>query len=435
MLFKIADKLLQYLSALLKQEKRLLVWLFFAALLLRLGLMVYLQTYEKFTQRTFGYEMAVIAQYMTEGYGFAHDYRPSVWMPPLYPFVIFLVFSNFGTYSLSSTVIMLVIQSIASSLTLIPLYFIGKRLFGQMVGLMTAVMWIFHLGALKYSVWAIWSSTFSALGFSLAILLFLRLTDSPSRIRDALLCGLVTGLVALNNPWLVTFVPVACLWLFWRTRTNRKQALRQIGLLLVMAMVVISPWILRHYILFNRFVFIEGRFGINLWLGNQPDVVVDQQTAGLNKWTKIREVYSEEQVDYLWELNEAERNIYLGQIATDYIRANPNVFINYTLQRVYLFWTNSFRSTLHWLFLLLNLMTLLGIILSRRYWRDTLLLVLLFITFPLPYYITVAYTYHFRFPIEGLMLVFVAFVIDFSLELLKPDIKRVIGRLAASPQI
>jgi len=69
--------------------------------------------------------------------------------------------------------------------------------------------------------------------------------------------------------------------------------------------------------------------------------------------------------------------------------------------------------------LLLIPLTGVGVILSWKHNRDVLLLVLVFITFPVVYYLTHASYYRFRFLIEGLMLVFVAYTSFYLLQFLR----------------
>jgi hypothetical protein len=62
-----------------------------------------------------GYEMGWIAQNIVNGEGFkVGNYY--AWMAPLYPFILSLVFRVFGSYTLSSSIVILIIQSFISSM-------------------------------------------------------------------------------------------------------------------------------------------------------------------------------------------------------------------------------------------------------------------------------------------------------------------------------
>lgn len=438
---KVPGNLLDRFSVYVAQRERLcLSVLVFGALVVRLIAMLYLRTYQFPSDWEMGYEMGRLAQSLASGSGFKlvrppfHNSneltpQPSAWMAPLYPFVLSLLFRVFGNYTVSSAVTALVIQSIVSSLTVVPLYFVGKRLFGQEVGIISSLLWAFHPGAINYAARRIWSSSFTALGLVLIVLLCLRLRDRSSRVLECFLCGLAMALTALTNPVVLAFVPFALLWLAWNSGKDRKTAIGQAGVITITMIVALIPWTVRNYFVFHQFVFIKGTSGLNLWQGNNPYVV--KVGAGIYP----EQYLPEEKVAYLSSLNEAEYGDVLQKEALDFIVNNPDRLIHYILKRIYLFWTIGFQDT-NWsggrtnllafsaTFWGLGILTILGVVLSWKRWRETTLLLLLFITFPVPYYLTIVDTYRYRFPIEGLMLVFVAYSISCLLRLMKLSIVR-----------
>jgi 4-amino-4-deoxy-L-arabinose transferase-like glycosyltransferase len=390
------------------------------ALLVRLIVMFSLQTYQFPTEKSMGAEMGWIARNLVNGEGFKVDIYYA-WMAPLYPFILSLVFRLFGSYSPSSAIATLVMQSFVSSLVVIPIYFIGKRLFSQGAGYIAALLWVFYPSSLKYAIKSVWSSSLTALGLALMVLLFLRLSYRSERTWDALLCGLVIGLTALSNPVVITFAPVAALWLLWRSRGNLKTTLGQLAVIGITAIALLMPWIIRNYRIFHQFVPVKSTFGVNLWQGNYgPNI--NQWTAGKGFWYKVEDLFTEEEVAYLLSLNEVERANIFRDRAIEFIVTNPGTFVKYTLQRIYLFW-RLYTYRLDAVFLVpLYSLAWIGIIISRRHWPDTILLLLLFAVFPIPYYLTIADTHRYRFPIEALILVFVAYAVGYLPRLARLDL-------------
>src|SRR5215471_10982143 len=104
-------------------------WMFLVALALRLALIVVGHTY-KFkaydNDFSFGWEMGRIGRAIASGRGFSDPFDghtgPTAWEPPLYPYVIAGIFKLFGTYSNLSAIVLLLINSIFSALTLIPIF-------------------------------------------------------------------------------------------------------------------------------------------------------------------------------------------------------------------------------------------------------------------------------------------------------------------------
>lgn len=400
----------RFFSSITRREEFSLCILVLVSILIRLIVMFYFHTYQFPNEKSMGAEMGWIARNLANGEGFkVGNYY--AWMAPLYPFLLSLIFHFFGSYSLTSAVITLIIQSVFSSLIVIPLYLIGKKLFNPRVGVITALLWVFYPSSIDYSIKFVWSSSLTALGISLIILLFLNLSEKPLSTINSIFCGLVVGLTALSDPVILIFIPFAALWLLWRSKNNMKSAIIHMFLLGVASAVLLTPWIIRNYRIFNQFVPIKSTFGVNLWQGNfGPNI--NQPTAGVGFWNVVEKVFTEKEVSYLLSLNEVERANFFRDKAIDFIIDSPEVFTKYTFQRIYLFWRLNvlpFKAT----FLLpFYLIVLIGMITSKRRWPDSILLLLLFATFPIPYYLTIADTHRYRFPIEGLLLVFAAYTVS-----------------------
>jgi 4-amino-4-deoxy-L-arabinose transferase-like glycosyltransferase len=416
----------------LVQEGPTLGLLITGSLLIRLAFIFLWQTYNFPTERSMGIEMGFIAQNLATGEGFKIGDQYTAWMAPLYPYLLSLIFRLFGVYSISSALAALLVQSLASALVEVPLYLMGKRLFGKSVGIVAGLLWAVHPASLLYAVSFIWSSSLTSLGLGAILLLFFRLAARPERLAEAALCGVAIGLTALSDPVILPFVPVAGLWLFWRLKSRLTAAVAPLLLMAAVAVVLLLPWTVRNYQIFHDFIPIKGTMGVNLWLGNHGPHV-NQPTAGLDLWHKIPAVYGEEETAYLLSLNEAERDKVLGERAGRFILDQPTIFAKYTLWRIYLFWR---MTDFGWggLFILpYYFLAAIGIFMSVRdhkvgrkadrqvpgtqvgdlgataRFEFTTLFVLALLVLPIPYYLTIASTARFRFPLEQILILFAAY--------------------------
>src|SRR5947199_10130483 len=114
--------------------------LLFTALRVRLVVIFITHTYNFKTvddNFSFGYEMGRIGRSLASGQGFANPFNettgPTAWEPPLYPFLIAGVFKGFGIYTRSSALALLILNSIFSALTCIPIFLIARRCFNENV--------------------------------------------------------------------------------------------------------------------------------------------------------------------------------------------------------------------------------------------------------------------------------------------------------------
>jgi 4-amino-4-deoxy-L-arabinose transferase-like glycosyltransferase len=399
----------RFFSRITHREEFLLCILVLVSILIRLIVMFYFHTYQFPNEKSMGAEMGWIARNLANGEGFKVGIY-FAWMAPLYPFLLSLIFHFFGSYTLTSAIIILIMQSVFSSLIVIPFYFIGKKLFNSRVGVITALLWVFYPTSIYYSIEFVWSSSLTALGISLILLLLLNLSEKPISTINSILCGLVIGITALSDPVILIFIPFAALWLLWRSKNNRKPAIIHIFLLGVTSAVLLTPWMIRNYWIFNQFVPIKSTFGVNLWQGNfGPNI--NQPTAGIGFGNVVEKVFTEREVNYLLSLNEVERANFFRDKAIDFIIDSPFWRLNvFELKAIFL--------------MPFYLIVLIGIIASNRRWPDSILLLLLFATFPLPYYLTIADTPRYRFPIEGLLLVFAAHTVSLSTDVIVLAINR-----------
>src|SRR5947199_10126532 len=180
------------------------------AFLLRLSVISIGHTYRITPRRDhfqYGWEMGRIARSIAGGQGFSSPTDlptgPSAWAAPVYPYILGGVFKLFGVYSFLSAWVILVFNSVFSSLTCLTLYHIGLRLYGISVGRAAAWAWAFFPYAIYWPTRVVWETSLTAFLLSLALLLTLRMGDQTPRPSTWVLFGLVWGVIGLTNSTLL----------------------------------------------------------------------------------------------------------------------------------------------------------------------------------------------------------------------------------------
>ncbi|HEV3512395.1 MAG TPA: glycosyltransferase family 39 protein [Candidatus Sulfotelmatobacter sp.] len=253
-----------------------LFWIVAIALALRIGWIVIGHTYKFKTADdnfSFGWEMGRIAASLASGHGFSSPFGPptgpTAWEPPLYPYLIAGVFSVFGIYSKASAFVLLALNSVFSALTCIPIFVIGRRLFSEKVAVWSAWAWALLPNVIFWCTRAVWETSLSALLLAAIFWLALTLED-----REGWLpwfeFGLLWGIVALNSTSLLSFLPPAGLWAWYRRAQRGKRSLAGVALASAVFFACITPWLVRNYETFGKFIFIRDNFGAELRLGNGP---------------------------------------------------------------------------------------------------------------------------------------------------------------------
>jgi 4-amino-4-deoxy-L-arabinose transferase-like glycosyltransferase len=365
------------------------------ALLLRLTVITIGHTYRITPRRDhfqFGWEMGRIARSIASGQGFSSPTDlltgPSAWAPPVYPYILAGVFKLFGSYSTASAWFILIFNSIFSALTCWTLYEAAIRIYNETVARATAWTWALFPYAIYWPVRIIWEMSLSAFLLSLALLLALRMKET-SRMRDGILFGLLWGVIALTNTAILSLLPCFLVWLL--DRAKMRKCLVNIAAPFVVLAVVITPWLVRNYVVFGKFVFIRDNLPLEMHMAN------NDQSEGL--WTRSEHPGNDpEAMRQFQELGEIRFMELKQQEVNQFIREHPARFAGFTLQRAFYFWIGppqanyvagyDLRLARHIAFLLPALFAWAGLFLTMRDGNPArFLLACLLIVYPLPYYL------------------------------------------------
>jgi hypothetical protein len=272
--------------------------------------------------------------------------------------------------------------------------------------------WAFSPYGIYYGAdWA-WSTCLVTLELAWLFWWAWRLEDS-SRSRDWLLFGLFGGFAALTEPVVLSVVPLLALWTIYRR--YRVQQSWTVPLLAgaLGALAIMSPWIVRNYELFHKFIPVRSGFGLELYIGNNG-----YSTRWVN--SSLHPNHSDA------ELNEYKRDgeiAYMDhklQQAEAYIRSHPGWYVWMTGRRALYMWTGYWSFSHEYLkdepldppnIFVDTTMTILALLgLRRVFRRDSSLgmrfaIVLFF--FPLAYYFSHPETYYFR-PADPLIVILAA---------------------------
>lgn len=363
----------------------------------------------------FGWEMGRVARSIATGHGFSSPYDgntgPTAWEPPLYPYLMAGVFKIFGVYTYASAWVLLSINSLLATLTTIPIFLIARRPFGERVAIWSAYAWALNPYIWYWSIHWIWDTTLTPLLLACAFLLALELQDWRG-LRGWICFGVLYGIGALANPTMLAFLPFCGLWI-WRQRyRNGLSSLGGVVISSIVFFAVLSPWVIRNYEVFGRFVFLRDDFGLQVRLGNGPyadGMLMAYMQPNLNKLEL-------EKFQRMGELAYAQE---CKQEAFDWIRENPGRFAVISLKRFFYYWNGvpratSSRSPVDFrtsAFLATSVLAIWGLILALRQKRPAAWLFAgLIILYPCVYYFVFPHA-RYRHPIEPELTILIVFLL------------------------
>ncbi|HZR57462.1 MAG TPA: glycosyltransferase family 39 protein [Terriglobales bacterium] len=364
----------------------------------------------------FGFEMGRLARSIAMSRGFSQVFDPAsgptAWWTPVFPLLLGGIFKIFGIYSAASAFVILSLNSSFSALTCYTIFFVACETLGRTTATVSAWVWALLPYAIYWPTHHIWETSLSAFLLTLAIFCALRMAESHSLIHWTGF-GLLWGFIALTNAAMLSFLPIALLWI-WRTHPRSLVAyFRELGIFAFALTLVVFPWILRNEKVMGKFIFPRSDFGFELYVGNHGEGYSRESFRGP-----------------FWNLAEREKYDQLGEIiymsekqrlGIAFMEQHPGAFVVSTLERVLFFWItapdeywllrgrNLFRQGV---FLTLSLTGFAGLYLANKNRVRGILLfggVLFF--YPLVYYVTHVEA-RYSHPLAPVMIILIVYAIS-----------------------
>ena len=352
----------------------------------------------------FGYESLELACSLASGKGFADPFTPlatgpSAHIAPAFPFLAAQVIRIYGDGPTGAVALQWVAAvALALQLSFFP-WLTRKWGLGILPGVLATFPWIF-LGITLLPMWeAVYATLFTLL---LAWVMHDILSGQCSTFR-IVVTGVLWGIHFLINP-VSLFVLFACLiWVFRAVTISVKKKV----LLLAIPFLIVSPWLIRNYRVFDHVVFIRDNFGLELAISNNPCA---------RFWFKANQFShcyahpneSAEEAEKVRAMGEYEYNQALQKEALSWIRSNPGRFATLTTQRLIAFWLptptgNPFHDQhVPWDMLIVWLLTLLsvpGLFLLFKKNATAAITCLLWLVFFPPVYYVIQFDGRYRYPI------------------------------------
>jgi hypothetical protein len=376
----------------------------------------------------FAFEQGKVADSIVQGHGFSsplfENTGPTAFLTPVYPYFIAAVFVIFGTYSKACALVLLSLQALISALTSLPVFFAARRSFGERVALFSGWAWALFPLAIYWPAERIWPTWLATLLLTILFSMTLRL-DRPVSLGAWNLgvwkwigYGLLWGFTALTEPVVLTVLPVMLGWIGFRLYQQRERWFVPLTVASLAIIICVSPWFIRNYEVFHRFIPFRDTMGLELLIGNNgdtsywlPAALGSALTHKIGPWHNDAEWQRFKQIGELAYMAECKEK------AIAYIRANPRWFAIVSVRRFVFIWTHFWSFSPYYLAqepddpvnvafnTLFTLLTMIGLWRAFRVNKPVAALyALVFLFFPVMFYFTHVEVYY-RRQIDPMMLV------------------------------
>ncbi|MFZ0561224.1 MAG: glycosyltransferase family 39 protein [Terriglobales bacterium] len=374
-----------------------------------------------------------VARSLVAGHGYGNVFAntgPTAVLAPVYVYVLAAVFRIFGTYTPTSIIAALALNSIFSALTCVPVFLLARRCFNSRAAKWAGWGWAFSPYGIYYGAdWA-WSTCLVTLLLAILFLWSIELEESGN-VWEWLGFGALGGVAALTEPVVLAVIPLLGLWTSWQRLRKRQTWVIPMTAAALGAIVVMAPWFVRNYETFHQFIPIRSGFGLELYIGNSADSLhwVDRSLHPNHSAAELAEYADRGELAYM---------AHKSQQGKQYIRNHPGQYVYRVLRRIIYIWTGFWSFNRAYLaeepldvpnIFLSTTMTILALAGLRRLYRTNAerpedrptdaqsankrlaaRFIIVFAFFPLAYYFSHPETYYFR-PVDPLIVVLAAYFV------------------------
>ncbi len=387
-----------------------------------------------------GWEADDIARNLVNGYGFEFssqsrwlwdkwhaqpgDTHPTAWVDPVFTFLLAGAHAVFEQHAYLAIYLF---SFICIAVIFACVYRLASRFGSEWTGVLAVALLAMHVALFKTFFGDISNSAMATAMMSVTALVAVRYFERSTRRRLVEL-GLMSGLLVLSCPAAQYSVILVALAIAWHHRRHLTVALPHALSLALLAALVISPWTLRNYLVFDELVLVRNGAGQIAWDGTVgpaatflPDAartpvpapwrstgprdavwkMTDKQWRLPMHRFQVASVAAAPPLCYEW-MNEAQRDKFYMSRAVEFIARNPAVVAAMAIVKIEVFLAVFGRYGV-----LLAALAVFGALLAGRDPRSWPV-ALAVLGYSAPFVLVIAYYGRYRAPVEPLIVVLAA---------------------------
>ena len=182
-------------------------------------------------------------------YSYMSDSEPNAYVTPGYPLFLALVYyiKGGGNWVLSAKLT----QAFISALSIVPVFFIGRKLHGKTSGLIAASLMAFYPPLVMYSRFLL-TETLYIFMFLCYFLMQILAFEKQKGIWHVC-TGMLAAATVLVRPLIVILLPLAYIYMYFTKREGRA-VWRRFGFFLIGFFLVMAPWWIRNIVVLEKII-------------------------------------------------------------------------------------------------------------------------------------------------------------------------------------
>ncbi|MBC8490924.1 MAG: glycosyltransferase family 39 protein [Bacteroidetes bacterium] len=343
-------------------------------------------------------------------------------VPPVYP----LFLAVLKVFEINDRIFIALIQIVLSMIPIIILFYFGKNILSDKTILSFSILYILSPHMIYWSV-QILTENIAILLFTSSFIFFL-VGFLKKEIKYYSYAMILISLSAFTRAVFIYVIPIYIVFLVY----GSKKRIQTLVATAVIAIMCLSPWIIRNYYKFNKVVLVTLGTGYiqTYQLANFSEVYNDVIKKRLDSYSKGKEKY----LHPVKSIDEYNGDKILTSIAMEMMKAHPRTTVKFFIQNFYRFWSPGFslfdEKIDYKYFVPTFLFTVFVIPLFLIGIREMLIInKFIFITIVLIiFYFTAVHTFfhgviRYRAPIEPLIYFTSAFGVDYLIKAINDKLK------------
>jgi Dolichyl-phosphate-mannose-protein mannosyltransferase len=378
---------------------------------------------------SYGYELGHVARAIAAGQGFSSPLRfvetgPTIWFTPIYPYLVAGIFKIWGIYTNASKLVIMMLNCTFATLTIIPIYSSAERTFGKNVAVGASWAWVFLPTALFFPITWIWDTAMAALFLALIFWATLVVRDKKT-VLPWVGYGALWATGVLVNPSLLSLLPFLAGWAIWQARKDSAPWPKFAAATLLVFALGLVPWTVRNYRVLGKAVVLRSNFGLELWLGNNPNVP-DTWAPWMHPNDNMEEAIKYKNMGEIAYMAEKQHEAFV------FMRTHPADTLNFMYRRFVENWLAISDSPLDFwghtplyikvffiLNVLLSLSTFLGVMFAYRFRHPQAFpYAMVPLIFPIIFYVTHS-SLRYRFPMDPIMMILATYGVSRMIALVR----------------
>jgi hypothetical protein len=185
----------------------------------------------------------------TGNYTYHKPPSPTVFMMPGLPYTLALLMKLFGEFG--GITALRIVQAILQTISLLLIFSIGKKLFNSKVGILAVILDLFYIAEIWMPNLVLTECFFK---FFVLCLIYSSICAIEKNLTKYYVWGgIFLGLATLFRPTISTYpIIILILWMVYKVKF--KSAIKYTTIVIAVFCIVLSPWWIRNYVVFHKFI-------------------------------------------------------------------------------------------------------------------------------------------------------------------------------------